>query len=242
MQGRFVVLFTAADTGLVNQSGNGTPNAPAVARRASWVLIVSNWATGCQGSGGGFTSTCIPNPTPAVPGGFGNTEFFTTPQPPGPNQGSPNSGGINGNWRLCVGAVGNASVGQTNDGICPWGGLPCGNINDISDIDVGATLPATPAAPAIDCSAGAIGDSTRVCYFPTSARLGLDNDNIIIVSAVYNDNVPLASRTPANPPWEGSGLRLLRKATISTRPSSTPRRPHPVCPGSAQSCVDAVCR
>src|SRR5882724_2536797 len=239
MQGRFVVLFTAADTGLVNQSGNGTPN-PA-ARRASWVLIVSNWATGCQGSGGGFTSTCIPNPTPAVPGGVGNTEFFTTPQPPGPNQGSPNSGGINGNWKIYYGAVANASVGQTNDGLCPSGGCPRGNINDISDIDVGATLPATPAAPAIDCSAGAIGDSTRVCYFPTSARLGLDNDNIIIVSAVYNDNVPLASRTPANPAWAGSRLRLLKKAAIYTGASSTPGCASPLCPGSAQNFVTAVC-
>src|SRR5260370_8043501 len=107
MQGRFVVLFTAADTGLVNQSGNGTPNAPAVARRASWVLIVSNWATGCQGSGGGFTSTCIPNPTPAVPGGFANTEFFTTPQPPGPNQGSPNVARINAHLQIYYSAVPN---------------------------------------------------------------------------------------------------------------------------------------
>ena len=70
MQGRYVVLFTAVDTGV---------------RRASWVLIISNWATFNVG-----------NP--------GTTEIFTTPQPPGPNQGSPNSGGVNTNWMIYYGS------------------------------------------------------------------------------------------------------------------------------------------
>jgi len=239
MQGRFVVLFTATDTGLVNSTGIASAN-PAT-RRASWVLIVSRWATGCQGVGGGFTTSCVPDPTQAVPGSPGNTLFFTTPQPPGPSQANPNSGGVSGNWLIYYGAVANASVSQGNDGLCPSGGCTRGNINEISDLDAGGVLPATPVPPTIDCSASAIGDSTRVCYFPTSARLGLDNDNIIIVSGVINDNVPLANRSQANPAFWGSRVRLLKKAAIYIGLSSTPGCANPLCPGSAQNTIVPVC-
>src|SRR5262249_11332645 len=105
----------------------------------------------------------------------------------------------------------------------------------------GGTLPATPAPPTFDCSTTAIGDSTRVCYFPTSARLGLDNDNIIIVSGVYNDNVPLANRSQANPAFIGSRLRVLKKAAIYVGLSSTPGCANPLCPGSAQNTIIPVC-
>lgn len=252
MQGRFVVLFTVVDTGLTNASGAGTPSQ--TTRKASWVLIVSRWAVGCQGTGGGFTSACVPSTTPALPGGFGNTEFFTTPQPPGPSQSNPNSGGVNSNWLIYYGSLASASVSQAGDGLCPSGGCVYGNINDITDLRRGATF---ANAPTIDCRASAIGDTTKVCYFPSSARLGLDNDNITVVSSVFDDNVPLASRsidiTNGTPAWQGTRIRLFKKAAVYIGVSSVaavvnpsgPSIPAPyntctaaatvLCPGGAQS-------
>jgi hypothetical protein len=209
MQGRFVVLFTVVDTGLVACSGcQGVPTQTtgALRRKASWVLIVSRWATGCQGSvgttGTNIGTGCTPNTTPAVPGLVGNTEFFTTPQPPGPAQSNPNSGGINSNWISYYGIP-----DGTCDSTCRFG-----NINSISDLRrTGGTLTAT-GARTIDCDNTAVGNSTRVCYFPSSARLGLDNDNIVVSSSVYDDNVLLANRTLTNPAWEGTRLRSHKKA------------------------------
>lgn len=230
MQGRFLVLFTVTDTAYVNCPGCATAS-PGTVRRASWVLIVSRWATGCQGTGGGFTSSCVPNTNPAVSNGTGNTEFFTTPQPPGPNQSNPNSGGVNSNWLIYYGAVGNASTSQQGDGICPAGGCNFGNINDISDIRRGLAPTQT-----IDCNVSAIGDSTKVCYFPVTARLGIDNDNITLVSSVYDDNIPLDLRSidpsvgvGAN---VGTRVRTLKKAAFYFGGSSTPGCATVLCPGA----------
>jgi hypothetical protein len=240
MQGRFVVLFTVVDTGLVSCSGcTGVPTqtTATLRRKASWVLIASKWATGCQGSGGGFTSSCVPSTTPAVNGLIGNTTFFTTPQPPGSSQANPNSGGINGNWIAYYGIPDNSCEP----------GCPFGNINSISDVRNGGTF---PGARIIDCNNTAVGDLSRVCYFPSSARLGLDNDNIVVSSSVYNDNVPLAlrsgfltDRTTAKEPsrngsvapaWEGTRTRVYKKAAIYTGVTSTPGCASPLCPGASQ--------
>jgi len=241
MQGRFVVLFTVVDTGLLaceGCAGQATQVTAPLRRKASWVLIVSRWATGCQGTGGGFGSACVPNTNPAVPGLTGNTEFFTTPQPPGPNQSNPNSGGLNGNW---------IGYGFSTDGFCTdSGSCPFGNINSISDLrrSPGSTF---SGARTIDCNNTAAGDSTRVCYFPSSARLGLDNDNISIVSSVYDDNLLLANRSLTLPAFQGTRMRVVKKAAAYTGSSSTvavsnPADPNTVtcgsttrmCPGAAQ--------
>lgn len=229
MQGRFLVLFTVVDTGLVNCDGcQGVPTQQTspLRRKASWVLVVSRWATGCQGSisstGVNIGGVCTPNTNPAAPPLSGNTEFFTTPQPPGPNQSNPNSGGLNTNWTVYYGAP---------DNTCEPG-CPYGNINSISDLRRGLTF---SGAPTIDCNNTAVGDSTRVCYFPSSARLGLDNDNITIVSSVYDDNVPIANRTrfPA-PAWQGTRLRVMKKAGYYTGIDSTDASGLPG-PGAAQA-------
>jgi hypothetical protein len=235
MQGRFVVLFTVVDTGLIHCNGcagvvtqQGSPQR----RKASWVMIVSKWATGCQGNfGTGFGAGCGPNTTPAVPGLTGNTEFFTTPQPPGPSQSNPNSGGINGNWISYYGAP---------DGTCT-SPCPYGNINSISDLRAGLTAP--QGARTIDCDVTAVNDTTRVCYFPSSARLGLDNDNIVIVSSVYNDNVPLAARSyvvnqttfnSSSPAWEGTRLRVHKKSGFYIGTTSVPGATGIMRPGCSQ--------
>src|SRR5262249_10019033 len=160
----------------------------------------------------------------------------TTPQPPGPTQGSPNSGGPNGNWLIYYGSVANATTSQANDGICPSGGCPFGNINDISDLRVGYT-----SSQAIDCSVTAIGNTAKACYFPTSARLGIDNDNVTVVSSTYNDNLPLAERsidpTVGFAAFAGTRVRVFKKAAIYSGMTSTPgcTSEPGVCPGSAQS-------
>jgi hypothetical protein len=224
-------------------------------------MIISRWATGCQSTSipVSFASpVCIPNNTPSAPPLPGNTLFFTSPNPPGPNQQNPNSGGVNGNWMAYYGFA---------DGTCD---LSCsfGNINSISDLRRGSTY---ATAPAIDCYNTAIGDvyvdgttnadasSTRVCYLPSSARLGIDNDNIIITSSVYNDNVPLSARVlrntgngnsdPTNIPFAGTRLRVHKKAgfysftqlssiaaagaAIGTGETCAFNSPK-MCPGSAQ--------
>ncbi|HUQ90165.1 MAG TPA: S-layer homology domain-containing protein, partial [Bryobacteraceae bacterium] len=215
MQGRFLVLFTVADTGLVNCSGCiGVPTQTTspLRRKASWVLVSSRWATGCAASsitvtGVNIGSACVPNTTPATPGISGNTLFFTTPQPPGPSQSTPNSGGINSNWVVSYGAPDNSCES----------GCPYGNINSISDLRRGGVV---TGARIIDCNNTAVGDTARVCYFPSSARLGLDNDNIVITSSVYNDNLPLATRgitSGANglaPAWEGTRVRVYKKTAV----------------------------
>ncbi|MBL8178562.1 MAG: hypothetical protein JNK48_28070, partial [Bryobacterales bacterium] len=254
MQGRFVVLFTVVDNALINcfgcaDSATG-PNA-GLTRKASWVLIVSRWATGCQGSitlgsgGANVGGTCTPNNNPAVPGLPGNTEFFTTPQPPGPSQGNPNSGGLNSNWVSFYGA---------QDGTCE-SGCPFGNINSISDRR--RVTPAPTGAVTINCANTAVttaaSATTTVCYMPTSARLGIDNDNLYIVSSVINDNIPVSTFAPprgwvTGPPlgandtesaaWEGTRLRVHKKAAFYTNVSSTPFAPCNgstlMCPGAAQ--------
>jgi hypothetical protein len=233
MQGRFVVLFTVVDTGAVHcrDCADVVPATATGRRKASWVLITSKWATGCQAVTipGSFTSApCVPNTSPSAPPLSGNTLFFTSPNPPGPSQSNPNSGGVNGNWMAYYGIA---------DGTCDAACLN-GNINSISDVRRGSSYGSI--APTIDCTNSAIGDvyqdanntstsSTRVCYFPSSARLGIDNDNIIISSSVYNDNVPLSQRVlrnggsnldPANIPFEGTRLRVHKKAGFYTQLSS----------------------
>ncbi|MFN7932052.1 MAG: S-layer homology domain-containing protein [Bryobacteraceae bacterium] len=255
MQGRFVVLFTVVDNALINCFGCADLPTGANAnltRKASWVLIVSKWATGCQGSialgsgGSNVGGTCTPNNNPAVPGLPGNTEFFTTPQPPGPNQNNPNSGGTNSNWI--------AYYGKT-DGTCD---ATCrdGNINSISDRNRGVAAPT--GAVTIDCRNTAVttaaAATTTVCYFPTSARLGIDNDNLYIVSSVINDNIPTQSYTPPrswiaiapadteSAAWEGTRLRVLKKAGFYTGATSSVEAActaaaSKMCPGAASPAV-----
>jgi hypothetical protein len=232
MQGRFVVLFTVVDTGHVQTSGGlGTPSAISgvLRRKASWVLVVSRWAALCQGfigvTGVNVAVTgCTTNTTPADTGEIGNAEVFTTPQVPGPNQANANSGGANANWIAYFGG---------NDGTCD-AACAFGNINSISDLRRGGVAPGS--ARTVDCNNTAVGDTTRVCYLPVSARLGIDSDNLVIVSTVHDDNVPLAVRTLANPAYQGTRIRVLKKAAFYNGLTSTPPGSGSgMTPGAAQA-------
>lgn len=227
MQGRFVVLFTVVDTAIVSTGSGTTVTGPV--RKASWVLIASRWATGCQGqitSGGGINigQTCTPNSNPAAPPVSGNTEFFTTPNQPGPSQSNPNSGGVNSNW-IAYWGIPDGSCDARCDG---------GNINNISDLRPlsGRTVAAPAGAQSIDCASGAT--PTTVCYFPTSARLGFDNDNITVVSSVYNDNIPFGARSRFIPAFAGTRLRVYKKTAIYTGRSSLNQTATALVPGGAQ--------
>lgn len=232
MQGRFLVLFTVVDTGHVATAGLASPSTAdgsALRRKATWVLVVSRWATACQGSiavsGINVGGTCATGTGDADVGETGNAQFFSTPQPPGPNQANPSSGGANANWIVYSGSA---------DGSCE-ASCQFGNVNSISDLRRGLVAPV--GARTIDCRNIAVGDATRVCYLPTSARLGLDNDNILIVSSVIDDNVPLSIRGAApklTPAYEGTRIRVLKKAAIYTGLTSTPGA-SAITPGASQA-------
>jgi hypothetical protein len=97
------------------------------------------------------------------------------------------AGGLNvKNWTMYYGSA--------SDG---FGGT-FGNINNPN----GTTVP--PAAGLFDCSVTAA--SSQVCYFPTSFRIGLDNDNVIITSAVVNTNLPVGTNQ-----FGGTRVRVLKK-------------------------------
>jgi hypothetical protein len=160
MQGRFLVVFTITDT---------------VARKASWVLIASKFATFNQGT-------------------TGTTEVFTTPNPPGPNQDNPNSGGVAAsNWYAYLGSG-----------------------TDINVILGSTTTFAPQGVAAVNCVPKADPNATLAgfCYFPTGARVGLDNDNIIIASPVLNDNIAQNTRATGTPAFAGTRLRVFKKNTV----------------------------
>jgi hypothetical protein len=63
----------------------------------------------------------------------------------------------------------------------------------------------------------------------------LDNDNIVITSSVYNDNWALANRSVATPAWEGTRIRVFKKAAVYIGSSSVT----PACTGFGTLCPGA---
>jgi hypothetical protein len=148
---------------------------------------------------------------------------------------------LNTNWLAIYGATdGSCGVTSTGSGSSLVLSANCanGNINSISDVRRGFNF----TARTIDCTASALSVQTaRVCYFPSSARLGIDNDNLTIVSSVYNDNIPIELRgfAPASPAWEGTRMRVWKKAAVYTGLSSVAggcsSLPGVYCPGASQA-------
>jgi hypothetical protein len=184
LQGRFLVLMTVTDTGIATP-GQGVTSA----RKASWVLLISKYAT--------FPSL----------GTNGSSDVFINPTPP---VGS--TSGINpANWAVYYGSGSDGFIGS----------IPAnGNIN---------SLPAIAGADAtFDCSAGAIAASgatpAKNCYFPTDARLGIDNDNIIITSPVVNVNyfLPPAGTPVPTITFAGTRVRVIKKGGASPSAGGSP--------------------
>jgi len=184
MQGRYLILMTVTDTG-VETLGNLVTKP----RKASWVLIVSKFSQ-----------------FPTM-GTAGSSDIFITPTPP-----IGSTSGVNtANWTIYFG---NALNGLGTDGfgnLPAAGGVGPGNINSI---------PGNPLAVQdqyFDCRPAAIAASgatpTTSCYFPTSARLGLDNDNVTITSSVINANyfIPAAPTAVPIPTFAGTRVRVIKK-------------------------------
>lgn len=208
-QGRFVVLMT------VTHLGNP--------RKAYWVLLVSRFAT------------VLYNPyDPSNP-----SDPFITPSTAAAN---PPFGQINTDaWMMWYGNDANANVHLAPYDADGFGG-PYGNINAISA--VGATVTGgAPYAGVFDCRASArrnvvnwdmlpdsdplgqyIATPSTYCYFPTDAKLGFDDDNIILTSTVVNDNVMNPGVNPPNtqldrtnfryPGYAGTRVRVLKKSAF----------------------------
>jgi len=174
LQGRFVFLATVTDLEM---------------HMSNWVLLVSKWAD--------FACSTTPPPNnPAVC--VGTSDLFT--QPIVPIFGGPAVGGFDGNW---IGYSIPINV------VIPTSGLPTGQItagapfcnpaavtvtptgsNPVSVIG-GTPFTAPPAGGTGNWNFGPgnpAGTATTGCanYYPTSARMGLDNDNIILIAPVLD--------------------------------------------------------
>ena len=174
LQGRFVVLATVTD--LEQHLSN-------------WVLLVSRWANfACSTTGNADPTKCQ-----------GTSDLFTPPIVP--VVGGPSVGGFNTNWlgyaipiNVVIPTTTGLAAGTTiGAAFCPSGGSPLtaptgggtGHYND------GFFGPGNVA-----------GTITSGCtnYYPTAARMGLDNDNIILLAPVLDQTQVITG------PSGGAGL------------------------------------
>ena len=224
MHGRFLVLFTAVDTGLTfdNQSQGYRLTRP---RKASWVLLVSQFAVladqAClQGTSPGTCPVAGGNSQPNPAGTF----TFITPTPPL----GTNTGGVNVSlWTIFYGnslnAIGTDGFGNTVAAASgAWvGNVGAGNINAIPGI--AAAAPNFSCDPGAVYALGALPTTPQVCYLPTSARIGVDNDTVTIASGVINGNIPSgessATLNTGNfqyPDYAGTRVRVIKKSALYT--------------------------
>jgi hypothetical protein len=222
MQGRFLVLFTVVDTGLTfnNVSQSYVLTRP---RKASWVLVVSRFAVLVD-------QACfqLTEPTGCPAANTTGSFAFVTPTPVG-------AGGINtAIWGIYYGnALGTGAAdgfGSNKAAAGAWAGtVGFGNINAIPGIGNAVGSARNTTTP-FDCTPAAIAASGTVpgtvCYLPTTARLGVDNDTITIASPVINANInsanlgavynPFAGTAFQLPAYAGTRLRVIKKTALYT--------------------------
>jgi len=191
LQGRFVVLMTVTDVEF---------------HLSNWVLLVSRWANfACSTTGGGPTSACPFTSdifTPPIVSNFG-----------GPSVGGLNSnwvgyvipinvfiptGGLTGGTfgpltagaPFCVNGGNTSAVAAT--GVTGFTGLTVPPVNSAGQGWGGNTTTAPPGggtsayANGPGNPAGTAVSNNCTNYFPTQARFGLDNDNIILTAPVLD--------------------------------------------------------
>jgi hypothetical protein len=230
MHGRFLVLFTVVDTGMTfdvnTQSFRLTRP-----RKASWVLVVSQFAVLVDQACFQGTTTSA-GCTPPIPGSgvnaAGSFAFIT----PTPSSGIV-TGGINTSiWRIVYGndltALGGDGFGSNKaSGAGAWvGSVGVGNINSLPAI--------AGSSDSFDCRPGAVAAinavPATVCYLPTGARIGVDNDTVTITSPVINGNInganlsltydPTGLMSAATPPvlsmpgYAGTRVRVIKKTGL----------------------------
>ncbi|MBZ5626713.1 MAG: hypothetical protein LAQ69_49750 [Acidobacteriia bacterium] len=238
MQGRFLVLFTVVDTGLTfNQALQ--IYAFTRPRKASWVLIVSQFGVLVdQACFQGTEAVAVPACPASTPPGAGpnpaGSFVFATPTPVAGTF----TGSVNGSiWKIYYG---NALGTGATDGFgsnkahasVAWAGtVGVGNINSIPGIaDAVGLTPDTKVF--FDCSPSGIAVSGKlaagipaaVCYMPTGARLGVDNDTVTIASPVIDFNIngsdfgavynPVPGATFEIPGYAGTRIRVIKKTAL----------------------------
>ncbi len=203
MQGRYLVLLTVTDTG-VETLGNVVTKP----RKASFVLLISKFSQ--------FPSQ----------GTAGSSDIFITPTPP-----IGSTSGVNtANWSIYYGnainGLGTDGFGNTTTGN---GAVGQGNINSLPGIkNAGQALDTTAGHDAIfgcrpaDIAAPGV-NPTLHCYFPTSARLGIDNDNITLTASVVDVNyfIPAAPTAVPIPAFAGTRVRVIKKGGGAPSQTST---------------------
>lgn len=222
MQGRFVVLFTVTDI---------------IAHRSNFIVIVSKYSQ--------FTKCTTTQPTcPA------SSPLFSAPVI-APVVGGTQTGGINSaNWYAYVIPVNllyktapapNAQVGDgsglgtgivgTPNSVSTGGGTVSNFITSLFCPNGGPALPLT----------GGNGGTARSCtnYFPTGARMGLDNDNIILTAPVLDSAFsPSEGTLPITPgqrigPYAGTRVVTLAKLIVYNGGALNFTTQPPACDGNS---------
>ena len=197
MQGRFVVLMTITDLEF---------------HLSNWVLVVSRWANfACS-------TTVTPNPPSACP--F-TSDIFTPPIVA--NNGGPSIGGFNSNWVAYVIPInvvvpaslpGGAGAAFCTAGVAtaPTGTIPAGYGGTTTSLPPGGGSGAWNAGPGAPPGTATVGCTN---YYPTGARFGLDNDNIILTAPVLDQ-----TQTVFGP---SGGAGLPGGAYAGTRVTTVPK-------------------
>jgi hypothetical protein len=171
LQGRFVVLFTVTDM---------------PAHRSNFVVVVSRFSqfTKCSST------------TPAPPTCAASSPLFTPPVI-APIVGGTQTGGQNGaNWVLYSFPI-NLTYRTNNVGASEETGLGLGRVSTPNNVTTGGatanflTSPfcangGPPVNPAGTVPNNSILARTCTNYFPTGARMGFDNDNLILTAPVLD--------------------------------------------------------
>lgn len=203
IHGRFLVLMTMIDLG----------SAASPRRKASWILVVSRYP------GLGFLDIGKEDKNPfikALPGGLNADNWLVW------------YGNDDTNGEKATNVLGGSAAPYGRDGFSG----PYGNINAIST-NADTVSGAAPYASVFDCRLSAIQAASQLatpstfCYVPTGARLGYDNETVVITSPVLNANVggcgagcgdPVTSRglldEDSYPAYAGTRVRVIKKAAL----------------------------
>ena len=231
MHGRFVVGFTVVDNGVTlgYQLAPTQRHQPGFARKASWVLIISKYAQlnltaseaaspfGDPNPGNGSVGGVTTKNWLAYYGDINDISNYTFLTPDGITTGNPPVVKTKTNT-IATGNAGNEQYKTSAKD--PLSGAAWVTGFENAKFQTPIQTINNALHPQIDCQTAApvLGTS---CFMPTSMRIGIDNNNIVIASAVIDDNILLAARTPATPAYAGARVRVYRKKTLYSWQSPT---------------------
>jgi hypothetical protein len=150
------------------------------------------------------------------------TYTFITPTPPA----GTNTGGVDTSlWTIFYGNSINTLGGDGFGSTVSAGVVGAGNINALPGIG-GSTASFSCDPAAVYAPGVALPATPTVCYLPTSARIGVDNDTVTIASAVINGNIPSGNPGGSSPTldtagflypdYAGTRVRVIKKSALYT--------------------------